>query len=66
MAVLIPIANSDANTLRATCAPRCAQDDVDAVQGKITGANVLMGIGIGGIALGATSLKGAIIRGRRK
>lgn len=56
VAVLVPLARSQANDLRATCAPTCATSDVDAVQTKITIANVMLGVGIGGVALGVTSL----------
>lgn len=64
VAVLVPVARGDANDLRATCAPRCAQDDIDAVQTKITVANVLLGVGIGGVVLGATSLVLANVLGK--
>lgn len=38
-------ASSDARELRDTCAPRCAQDDVDAIQRQYTIGGVTAGIG---------------------
>jgi hypothetical protein len=49
--VLVAIAGSDASSLRQTCAPGCAQSDVDAVRAKLTAANVTMGVGIGALAI---------------
>lgn len=56
MAILVPMASGEANDLRTTCSPNCAQSDVDAVQTKITVANVMLGVGIGGVAAGVTAL----------
>ncbi len=56
MAVLVPMASSQASDLRSTCSPNCSADDVSSVQTKITLANVFMGVGIGGITLGAVAL----------
>ncbi|MGK3989380.1 hypothetical protein WME99_40415 [Sorangium sp. So ce136] len=39
-------ARADADRLRTTCAPRCAEADVDAVRTKIVGANIAFGIGV--------------------
>ncbi len=55
-AILVPMASGEAKDLRATCSPNCAQSDVDAVQTKITAANVLLFVGIGGVAAGLTAM----------
>ncbi|WP_437614416.1 hypothetical protein WMF20_15495 [Sorangium sp. So ce834] len=39
-------ARADADRLRATCAPRCTEADVDAVRAKILGANIAFGVGV--------------------
>ncbi|MGK3967606.1 hypothetical protein WMF38_25965 [Sorangium sp. So ce118] len=39
-------ARADADRLRTTCAPRCAEADVDAVRTKIVGANIAFGVGV--------------------
>ncbi|XYH98518.1 hypothetical protein ACMHYB_01780 [Sorangium sp. So ce1128] len=39
-------ARADADRLRTTCAPRCAEADVDAVRAKIVGANIAFGVGV--------------------
>ncbi|AUX48807.1 uncharacterized protein SOCE26_103480 [Sorangium cellulosum] len=39
-------ARADADHLRTTCAPRCAEADVDAVRTKILAANVAFGVGV--------------------
>jgi hypothetical protein len=54
--VLVAVAGSDASHLRATCAPSCAQSDVDAVSAKLTAANIMFGVGIGATALSALFL----------
>ncbi|WP_437756270.1 hypothetical protein [Sorangium sp. So ce1389] len=46
-------ARADADRLRTTCAPRCAEADVDAVRTKIVGANIAFGVGV-------TALGGAV------
>jgi hypothetical protein len=56
MGALIAVASGDASTLRTSCAPRCATSDVDAVQTKITVANVMMGVGIASVAVSALFL----------
>ncbi|WP_437337912.1 hypothetical protein [Sorangium sp. So ce394] len=43
-------ARADADRLRATCAPRCAEADVDAVRAKILGANIAFGVGVAALA----------------
>lgn len=48
-------ASSDARELRDTCAPRCSQDDVDAIQKQYTIAGVTAGIG------GALLITGVIL-----
>ena len=47
-------ATSDADRLRATCAPACAVSDVDAVRRKEIGANVALGVGV--LAAGAAAV----------
>lgn len=47
-------ATSDAESLRATCAPACAVSDVDAVRRKEIGANVALGVGV--LAAGAAAV----------
>jgi hypothetical protein len=44
---------SDVDHLRATCAPRCAQGDVDSARTKIVVANVSLGVGV--LAAGAAT-----------
>ncbi|WP_437954731.1 hypothetical protein WME76_24520 [Sorangium sp. So ce119] len=39
-------ARADADRLRTTCAPRCAEADVDAVRTKVIAANVAFGVGV--------------------
>lgn len=46
-------AKGSADTLRGTCAPRCAQSDVDSVSGKLIIADVSLGVGI--VALGVAT-----------
>lgn len=50
-AVFAIMAHGDEDDLRATCAPRCAQDDRDAIKTKLLVANVGMFVGIAGLAL---------------
>jgi hypothetical protein len=45
---------SDLDDLRATCAPRCAQSDVDSAESKILIGNVSLGVGI--VALAAAAI----------
>jgi hypothetical protein len=56
MGALVAVASGDASTLRTSCAPNCATSDVDAVQTKITVANVMMGVGIASVAASALFL----------
>lgn len=63
-AILVPVARGEANDLRTTCSPNCAQSDVDAVQTKLTAANVLLVVGIAGVAVGVTSLILANVLGK--
>jgi hypothetical protein len=44
---------SDASNLRATCAPKCQQSDVDAVRTKLLVADVSLGVGIVSLATAA-------------
>ena len=46
-------AKGSADTLRSTCAPRCAQSDVDTVNGKLIIADISLGVGI--VALGVAT-----------
>ncbi|AUX26328.1 uncharacterized protein SOCEGT47_068890 [Sorangium cellulosum] len=39
-------ARADADHLRATCAPRCTEADVDAVRTKVVAANIAFGVGV--------------------
>ncbi|XXT20197.1 hypothetical protein WME94_01345 [Sorangium sp. So ce429] len=39
-------ARAEADRLRTTCAPRCAEADVDAVRTKIVAANIAFGVGV--------------------
>ena len=39
-----------------SCAPRCAQSDVDAIQTKLTIANVAMAVGFVGVAVAVTAI----------
>ena len=41
----------EVDDMRATCAPECAKDDVDAARTKIVAANVSFGVGIGALAI---------------
>jgi hypothetical protein len=54
LAVLGLGAKSDADALRATCAPTCAESAVDAVRHKQIGANVALGVGV--LAAGAAAV----------
>lgn len=56
MTALAIVANSDETSLRTSCAPRCAQSDVDAIQAKLTIANVAMAVGFVGVAVAVTSI----------
>jgi hypothetical protein len=58
-AALVAVANSDAGTLRSTCAPTCATSDVDAAHTKLVAANVTLGVGIASVALAALFLVAA-------
>jgi hypothetical protein len=49
-------ANGDARNLRDSCAPKCQQSDVDAVQAKYVAAGVALGVGIVGLGVGAVLL----------
>ncbi|KYF71942.1 hypothetical protein [Sorangium cellulosum] len=53
-------ARADADRLRATCAPRCAEADVDAVRTKVIAANVAFGVGVAALggAVAALLLRG--------
>lgn len=42
---------SEVDDMRATCAPVCTKDDVDAARTKIVAANVSFGVGIGALAI---------------
>jgi hypothetical protein len=44
-------ASGDASDLRQTCAPHCAESDVDAVRSKLLAANVSLGIGLAAIGV---------------
>jgi len=48
-------ADSDADSLRSSCAPHCDQSSRDALSDKLVVANVALGIGIGAIALAAAT-----------
>ncbi|WP_437774840.1 hypothetical protein [Sorangium sp. So ce1097] len=54
-------ARADADRLRTTCAPRCAEADVDAVRTKVIAANVAFGVGVAALggAAAALLLRGA-------
>ena len=56
MTALAIVANSDETSLRTSCAPRCAQSDVDAIQTKLTIANVAMAVGFVGVAVAVTAI----------
>lgn len=45
-------ARSDANELRARCAPSCPHDEVDAVRRKALGADIALGVGVVTLGLG--------------
>lgn len=53
---LVISAGDDADTMRSSCAPACAQSDVDAARTKLIVANVLLGVGILSVTLSAGSL----------
>jgi len=53
MGALAASANADASSLRQTCAPNCAESDVDVVRTKLAVANVGLGVGIAGVAVAA-------------
>jgi hypothetical protein len=42
---------SAVDDMRATCAPDCAKDDVDAARTKLVAANVSFGLGVGALAI---------------
>ena len=48
-------ADSDAESLRSSCAPSCDQSSRDALSDKLVVANVALGIGIGALALAAAT-----------
>ena len=48
-------ADSDAESLRNSCAPHCAQSARDALSDKLVVANVALGVGIGALALAAAT-----------
>jgi hypothetical protein len=52
--VLGATGKGDVDHLRSTCAPNCAQSDVDAAGAKIVAANVALGVGV--VALGAAAV----------
>lgn len=56
MGVLVGTTASDVNHLRATCAGSCNPSDVSSANTRIALANVAMGVGIAGLALGGASL----------
>lgn len=56
MAAFAVMANGDESSLRTSCAPHCAQSDVDAIQTKLTLANVMMVVGIVGVGVAATTI----------
>jgi hypothetical protein len=56
MGVLVGTTASDVNHLRATCAGSCNPSDVSSANTRIALANVAMGVGIAGVALGGASL----------
>lgn len=56
MAGLAVSASGDESSLRTSCAPNCAQGDVDAIQTKLVLANVAMGVGIVGLGVALTSV----------
>lgn len=66
MTALAIIANHDETSLRSSCAPRCAQSDVDAIQTKLTLANVAMAVGIVGVGVAVTSIIVANVGGGSK
>ncbi|WP_438022573.1 hypothetical protein [Sorangium sp. So ce233] len=55
-------ARADADRLRTTCAPRCAEADVDAVRTKVIAANVAFGVGVAALggAVAALLLRGPV------
>jgi hypothetical protein len=55
-AYLAATAKSDADHLRATCAPGCNPADVNAIRTRLIGANVLVGVGIASAAAGVAVL----------
>jgi hypothetical protein len=48
-------ADADADHLRNTCAPSCAQSSRDALSDKLVVANVALGVGVGALALAAAT-----------
>jgi hypothetical protein len=56
MGVLVGTTASDVDHLRATCAGSCSSSEVDSANTRIVVANVMMGVGIAAVALGAASL----------
>jgi hypothetical protein len=56
MGVLVGTTASDVDHLRATCAGSCSSSEVDSANTRIVVANVMMGVGIAAVALGAVSL----------
>jgi hypothetical protein len=61
-AYLAATAKSDADHLRATCAPGCNPADVDAIRTRLIVANVSLGVGIASAAAGV----GVLVWGPRK
>jgi len=49
------LAHGDESDLRATCAPNCAKGDRDAIQSKLLVANIGLGVGLAGLALGVAT-----------
>jgi hypothetical protein len=52
-AALASVAKTDADELRATCAPSCQEADVDAVRIKLTAANAALGLGAAALGTAA-------------
>jgi hypothetical protein len=65
MTAFAVMANGDESSLRTSCAPHCAQSDVDAIQTKLTLANVMMAVGIVGVGVAATTIIVANVGGGR-
>ncbi|WP_437730491.1 hypothetical protein [Sorangium sp. So ce1335] len=49
-------ARADADRLRTTCAPGCAEADVDAVRTKVIAANIAFGVGVAALGGAAAAL----------